>query len=205
MSDSNSIVEFFYNIVPGTLFILFYQKIFNYDIIFFLLSATTNDNATLVILIYIVLGLFLGFLFQATVKFVREYFYINEFTQDQVLKKNVNDFKDADDQLGRNFYIFLTSIKNRNYYLMDNYLRGDHAAFLPTHNSSRFALWSNILVGSVVLLILDTLFTNDLSLRTALWLFPIGMSGWASYKFIYAYYDTIIKSYFMKKLGNSKF
>ena len=198
MDNSRSLVEFFYNIVPGALFIFLLQYFGVYGIDAF----NIHKDATVVIFVFLVLALFLGFLFQGIVVIFRH------------LVWNKKSFKEveADNPV---FNLVLKTfgkkvIEPRDdykylFYLMDDKLRVDNSAFLPTHFSSLFAFWSNIFCACSLLLIV--IFIHELCTPSfdskkvdvlILIVFLASISWYFADKFLKSFYDTILNCYYMK-------
>jgi hypothetical protein len=81
---------------------------------------------------------------------------------------------------------------------MDNDLRGEKAAFLATHFSSRFAFWANIAWGSLVLILFSFFLKQRINADFPLLILTI-FSFWMAHEHLKSLYDTILKSYYMKK------
>lgn len=215
MNESGSIVEFFYNLVPGSLFLILLKYFGIFDINTFFLPTDgyrRSPDTTLIVFGYIILGLFLGFVFQGMTKFEREKWGSNEDIAKRVKEKNPDEF--------RSVYIKINNVKNIDYkdpkiytptfYLMDNYLRGDKATFLPTHFSSRFAFWANIfygflviaLFGGIRLFMQPCLSAEKVALYMIVVIF-IFVSRNLADKYHFGFYDTILKSYYMKTKKDS--
>ncbi len=195
MNDSGSIVEFFYNIVPGTLFILIIQYYYKISFLPGLPIAINDNNSAIVIFIDLLLGLFLGFVFQGLTKIAREKLNLNEIIAEEVIeneKFNKSNYKELKNKTPKQVI-----------YYMDNYLRCDEAAFLPSHFSARFAFWSNVFWAILLLIPINFLhycyFDNS-----EIWLFlAIFFSAWMSKKYMYAFYDVILVSYAIKVSKNN--
>jgi hypothetical protein len=197
MSDGGSMVEFFYNLVPGSLFLLFLQYYYKIDLLLFFPKISATDSFTILIFVYIVYSLFLGFIFQSFTKFVRDKCGVNNFVANQVLhhneKNSVKLPKKIRTGYTRTKYNTLTT-----FYLLDNHLRGKQAAFMPTHNSSLFAFWSNIFFATLLIVVLRLIKTPRLSSDYLLFIYALIHAGYFSYKYLYTFYDTILKSYYME-------
>lgn len=189
MNDSGSITEFFYNIVPGSLFL-------------FVLNLSTNnlvlehinidgDKEAVLIFYYIIGGLFVGFFFQCLTKIIRHEFW-NESIFELVKVRNKEEFNRIRKKLK-----IKPQQENKIFYLADNSLRGEKAAFLPTHFSSRFAFWANIAWGSLILIILSFVYPLPNIAKIALSLILL-FSTWMAHEHLDNFYDTILKSYYMK-------
>lgn len=73
MDSTNSLTEFFYNIVPGSLFVLAIVWVLNFDIVGVPVIADlpNSDRGIIVILFLLIIGLFFGFVFQGMTKWIR--------------------------------------------------------------------------------------------------------------------------------------
>lgn len=206
MDSSGSIVEFFYNIVPGSLF-LFSLKYFGIDAI---KSLNFGSDPILIVFEYIVLGLFLGFLFQGITKIARDIWWNDEIAN-KVAQKREN--KLLFEESSKNIYPNSRQIPEKSisiFYLMDSYLRGVDPAFLPTHFSSRFAFWSNIFFGSLasIIIVLGNYFLfyphipSEQIPGLVILLATSPVSKILADKHFDGFYDSILKSYFMLKVKN---
>lgn len=195
MNDGGPVSEFFYNLIPGSIFLLIFNAITeNY----FVNKIIDVNNEALLTAFYIVGGLFIGFLFQCATKAVRSNKW-NYLSQSKVKEEQEKDFARIYKYFGRINENNLEQKKkdlSRIFSLMDNKIRGEDAAFLPTHFSSRFALWANFHWGSVILLGLS-IEKRELSLMIAFSIFAI-FTYKVSLSHLKNFYDTIFKTYFMK-------
>ncbi|HKB88749.1 MAG TPA: hypothetical protein VKC53_03815 [Patescibacteria group bacterium] len=196
MNETGSIVEFFYNIVPGSLFILF-LKLFGIDIS----SLFAFNDPGVLIFQTIILSLFFGFLFQSIVKIWRDEVG-NSIIESQVVLKNKDIFDRISRQINGKNYKDVD--KGQTFKLMDAYLRGKIAAFLPTHFSSRFAFWSNLAVALWVIALLQFFMTSCFDGWTPLLVLVGIMSASLSKKYFYGYRDSTLKVYYMYVLKNRK-
>ncbi|HVZ11712.1 MAG TPA: hypothetical protein VG965_01660 [Patescibacteria group bacterium] len=206
MKADASIGEFFFNIIPGSLF-LFLLKIYGIFDFFKLLSnaGSLGDDVSAVIGIAI-FGLLLGFVFQGLTKWARDVLCLNEKIANAVKKENELEYKlilkhlnITNDLFTKNNFSVL-----KIFYLMDDFLRGDHPAFLPTHFSARFAFWANITIG-IMIIILLRIFLKQLFLDGNNFVLLVAMcfSYDMSKRHFQGYYDAMLKSYFM--LNNIKY
>lgn len=199
MDNSGSIVEFFYNIVPGSLFLVLLNYRYNFKITEAL--GFDPNQATLTVFSYIVVGLFMGFVFQAVTKFVRNHFGWNRRIARKVINNNLDKFK--------NIYheIYNEKCKDSNlipckrteeiFYFLDCSLRGGVPGFLPTHFSSRFAFWANIFFALIFLIIID-LSKNSFS-EYALILICISIIVfYFADQYFEGFWDTIFKTFYVK-------
>lgn len=163
MDTTDSLTAFFYNFVPGVLFIFGVIYLFDYLYLF-------NKNEVIIIFFISVLGLFFGFLFQWFTKIARgDAFVINFFKDNEVLnsivkKKNEEkeiynmDYKQAINKLsGLIGYQRDKSDVKGNFYFMHNYLRAEGKAEVANYFTARLAFWSNLFFGSLFLVVLVVL------------------------------------------------
>jgi hypothetical protein len=195
MNADQSIPDFFYNIIPGGLFIMLLK---HYDIfdVFSFFPLTKLDSASF-IFVDLLLALLLGFVFQGMTKLARKYLYLDSLIAEEVKNNNDDKYKKIEKNLNASKVL-------SNFYLMDNYLRGFHPAFLANHFSSRFAFWSNIFFASSLLLTLRIIFVRpfalDIDYLFILAFILFSKEMWKEYH--YSYYDAILKSYFMQNNNN---
>lgn len=195
MNESGSVVEFFYNIVPGTLFLFLLKYAEIFDIVWI------SSDATFTIFAYIILSLLFGFIFQGMTKITRNHLGWNHRITKKVLSKNRNldKFKPIYKNLQHEKYIAL----NKNgildtFYLMDNSIRGEKAAFMPTHFSARFAFWSNILFALITLICLRLFLGSNLDCYFLVFVLLALISWYFADQYFEGFYDAILKSYYMK-------
>lgn len=204
MDNSGSIVEFFYNIIPGSLFLFLLNYCYNINVIVIL--GFKPDNAALIIFVYIVLGLFLGFVFQGMTKFVRKYFGWNSRIAKRVKDSNPDKFKDVYNKIYNKKYKDSNLISSKEtleiFYFLDCSLRGSYPAFLPTHFSSRFAFWANIFFALIILIILD-LFVHPCHDFTSILVIVAAISFYWADQYFEGFYDSIFKSFYMLKVKNN--
>lgn len=193
MNADQSISDFFYNIIPGSFFILllnYYEIINILDL--FPLDSNKYDVAFF-IFIDLLLALFLGFIFQGITKLTRKYLHLDSSVVEKVKHNNFENYSLITKTLNKNNDVLT------NFYLMDNYLRGLNPAFLANHFSSRFAFWSNTFFAIILLIIMRVIFVRpfllDCDYALMLMFLLFSKSMWKEYH--YAYYDSVLKSYFM--------
>lgn len=188
MNDSGgSLVEFFYNVIPGTIFLvlLSHYNIFNLISIF---PENASKDSVVLIFAYLVGGLFFGFVFQGLTKLLRDLCW-NAQIMEKIKNENVG-FNSTVKKLK------VSNLKNA-FYLMDNKLRWQIPAFLPTHFSSRFAFWSNNLFGFFFVIIARIVSGKLLDYDYII----LGIFLWFSWKMsnlhLKGFYDSVFKSYRM--------
>lgn len=198
MNEGGPISEFFYNLIPGSLFLLALDHQLDFRMVEFIVGSR---NDALVISFYIIGGLSIGFFFQCLTKTVRKLWWNeNAFKTISDKEDNIDELKETRENLK------LKGNKNKIFFYMDNYLRGYTAAFLPTHFSSRFSFWSNITWGSFFLVIMASIYSSCLVMLC--FLFLVIFSGIMANWHLENYYDTIFKTFYMrvvrKDLDNPK-
>lgn len=202
MEVANSFSGFFYNLIPGLIFLLF-NSIYYSELIKekFPSLFEFNLNSTLQVL---VISLFIGFFFQGITKLWRKQ-SLNETVMEEIEKEESLLYKEAVNFLS----VALSSVKKnrshedikRNLYLMHNYTVAMNPIILPEFFSSRFALWSNIFIGSLISLILmifirpKTPFSEPLVLDVVLLLIFTKFAYKISKEYIYSLYDSVLRTF----------
>lgn len=155
MDNINSLSSFFYNLVPGSLFALVSDM---------LLKSMYKDHydpkGNERILLIVILGLFFGFLFQAITKYIRKHIpsYINQCLLNEIINKDKDTYGKAEEIL-INKELLINKLKNkqkiqRNFYLMDSYLRAKAYNETTERFAAKSAFWSNIALASFLLFII---------------------------------------------------
>lgn len=195
--NSSDINSFFFNLIPGTLFITALV------IILFLLRYIQNDSFTelqvswfATSILLLVIALFIGFFFQSVTKLVRKE-SIDELMAKKVSEKKDNTkFYEIAERLLELYGVGEISFKEK-FYFMDNYIRAKNASFNVIHFSSRFSLWANMFWSSLLLLVIMILMSSNV-LFPEFRLFLVGMTifslGQALMHFE-SYYDVILKTF----------
>ena len=193
MDNKSSVTDFFYNVVPGAIFLLLLTY-FALDPILFLDLITSSEGSAFFGFIYLILSFFIGFVFQGVTNFYR-YNYWNDKIASFVEKDNkryklvkecIPDSKSIDKP-------------KEVLQLIDASLRGEKPTFLPTHFSSRIAFWSNMTICFLLLSIIRfVLIQRYIDIWTSLLI----VVSFITYKFaddsFKKYYDSMINVYFMK-------
>ncbi len=218
MNTDASIVEFFYNVIPGSLFIVLmsYFKIFDVSS---LLSFNKQPDSLVLIFLYLFLGLTSGFIFQGMTKLARKYLMWNYNVMSNVIKKKENEKKfikvKKSLDIGANVNDEEKLIAT--FYFMDNWLRGEKAAFQVNHFSSRFAFWSNTffaLLAFFLLISIKLCFAKKIMYFIFLFringpiiLLLIGLlfySNYMSSQYLEGFYDSMFKSFYMLTVFNKR-
>ena len=200
MNATDSITEFFYNIVPGFLFILGLDYLLDFKLlksITIILDCNHIKNKEVIIsLICITLGLFLGFIFQGFTKIIRKKLCLNKTAMEKVKKEDKSSYSIANDFLFKKKLIDEENEEElvRSFYLMHNYLEAKQYGSLSKFFSLRLALWSNLFF-TVLLLILIALYKNRLLVILLLFIPILGYSWWLFNEYLRILYDTILKSF----------
>ena len=163
MNSIDSITEFFYNIVPGILFILALEFLSGFSFINEMGMQCAIQHWEIQLFIMILLGLFLGFVFQGFTKLlIREGgLQLNKkWLWSEVKRDNPLIYKAAqkilENKLNNETKKELKRPK-KVFYLMNNYLEGKIGrASLINHFSSRTAFWANIFWGTFFLIFIAT-------------------------------------------------
>lgn len=196
MENLNSVIGFFYNIIPGLLF--FYL---NNDKIKIINIGGENDG--LRILLLLAFSLFIGFIFQSITKIFRDILFGNKVIFSIIKFRDNIKYEGA--------IIKLNKIKRenkndviKNFYFMHNYLSSNKYDRLPEHFSSRFAFWSNIFFALLFSLILNYFIFHqnqiELPFTIITLTYPWIIFG-ALYSFLisilnfYSMYETVVNSF----------
>lgn len=218
MNDGGSIVEFFYNIFPGILFLFLLNALGIFDITK-IIPFQGGNQELLVGFAYVIIGLFLGFLFQAATMFLRQnlgwnLFVLNKITSEHPLFKKIEENFSKQKGLEKMQEMKEENVNLNIIYMMDNWLRREKATFLPTHFSSIFTFWSNIFIGVVFLSFLELFhfFIQNIlecvGITTVIVtiLVELGLIAAAVFSFCVAgrylgtFYKTIITRYYMEQI-----
>ena len=198
MNFEGSIAGFFYNLVPGILWLYIFEFMMGINILSFKDEHKTSDfNSVLVVII----GLFLGFVFQGLTKFARSA-CLNQKAYKKVMSKNDYLFEQANKffknvNLIRNPDVKTNKEIENTFYLMDNYLRGMGKATMLSHFTARLAFWSNILFGSISLIFLFlTPFNKEHSpTLLSLLIILVIFSGRLFYEYLWILYESVLQTF----------
>lgn len=196
--NSADVSGFFYNLIPGGLFIVGIKLLAWNQLDLRLLNLSDKPAAEFIsFIVFIIFSLFLGFVFQGVTKLAREA-KLNELVFSHVRSINSSQYKVAEDILKR--VDSESSSHKDKFYLMDNYLRSTASSAGPIHFSSRFAFWSNIFVASIFYFFALLFFLKD---SEQCYLYPITFaiflfSFFLSWFYFKAYYDVVLKTFITK-------
>lgn len=194
METTDSLTAFFYNIVPGLLFLLGLQYLLDLNPLDVLILRCFKGYEAILVIAYLSISLLVGFIFQGFTKFVRKHLCMNETAYKKV-KKDALSFKNAKDFLKQRGLMTRKEEDDlgRFFYLMHNYIEAKHFGSLPKFFSLRLAFWSNMFFA-VLFLILVALYKNKL-LESVLLLFLLIYSWWLFKEYLRIFYDTVLKSF----------
>jgi len=179
METTDSLTAFFYNVVPGVMFVLGIISIFT-DII--KLISDNKDIVVFGIFMLLILGQFFGFCFQGLTKIIRSYGLnyqiwqgvvennrasfnkvLEIFEKPQILEKSTTTKKRVEYKYIKKYFENLFEVKSGEkmnkaklksiFYLMDNYLHAEGKAWMPLYYTARLAFWSNIFFGLLLWLL----------------------------------------------------
>ncbi len=198
MELAHSWSAFFYNIIPGFIFLFFnsfyfasiQQRIF------------TRGDAMSVLQV-VVISIFLGFVFQSLTKKFRD-FCLDQKIIDRVEIEDEQVLGTAIKLLGK---ISGTSKEStiKKIYAMHNFLVAKYKMILPEFFAPRLALWSNILFATILTIILILIATlagttpEPLSGNIVIDIGLLALFSWHSYtiseKYLFALFDSIIRTF----------
>ena len=230
MGTDISLSEFFYNIIPGGLFVIL-LKYFNLFDVSTLLPIDGKPDAVILISLYITTGLLFGFIFQAMTKLARKYCSWDYAAMGCVFeeKHNQESCKEIVSKLEKSLVVnknkkididkIINEIKGDSkqlstlFYLMDNYICVNNAGFLRNYYLSRYAFWSNIFFGLLTFFSLLTITFIIASFNYSIFMiyveqvvvliFLIALiifSFIISHIHLKSFYDVILKSFYMKEV-----
>ncbi len=191
--NGSDLSNFFYNLIPGIVFILGLDKIGILLMPSGLLGIDQHNNDVTRGLVLISIALLLGFFFQGLTKIIRELFLNNIFF---CLIKcfHPHEYKKAEEELKELLDKDNPTDKEK-FYLMDNYLRATEKASTPIHFSSRFAFWSNLFMASVIYLFFLNVNLPATAYLLGITQFVLFFSLILALFHFYAYYDVVLKSF----------
>ncbi|HUV47178.1 MAG TPA: hypothetical protein VMW29_03525 [Candidatus Bathyarchaeia archaeon] len=165
METTDSLTAFFYNIVPGVLFIILFDYFLGFELYPFLLNTFGNiqkDRGIILTFYFLVFGLFCGFIFQGFTKKFRNWF-LNEKTFKKVIEEDILSYKRAIKILQSKKLLDSDETEltvkcdkkklGRFFYLMHDCLLGTRVGEFPIFFTTRLAFWSNIFFGILTIVI----------------------------------------------------
>lgn len=223
MDASGSVTKFFYNIVPGSLFIFALSAIFNYPI--------PKENTVFMFFIFLCLSLLMGFIFQGLTKIDRKYpfkkndspdclnklaFCLNKISMkifkhsirnlnddiwDSVEEKNKLNHKIAEEILDNQ------GIKHQSkediFYIMHDYLMANGKDKRTDFYMDRVAFWANIYYGSLILIVVSLIF-QKWAVFVTLYIYARFFCRWLYHEYLRNLYDVVLKTFVViasKKTG----
>ena len=164
-------VEFFYNIIPGGIFLSAVIATFNRvnpDFLEGLLPKFIMQNNAATLGVFVIISLFLGFAFQMLNTFLQ----INKLEsilkkkyQDNEVNENKQNYNDALERL-KEKYNFKDSDNLdwllEAHYCMDDYLRFNNTSAIHNFFHTRISLWANTMTASIIyaLIVLFVIFSS---------------------------------------------
>ncbi len=207
MENTDSLTQFFYNIVPGLLFLLGLKYLLNLNSYGCLnVRDLVDGNNTVLVIAYLSFSLLVGFTLQGFTKFVRSNSCLDRTSVEAVVKNNNHIFKKSESFLKANKLLDNKSAQGEinTFYIMHNYLEAKKKGQLPKFFSLRLAFWSNIFFGSLALLLLAMFFPEKKALFITFIILTLFYSFWLFKKYLYILYDTILKSFISAIIINNK-
>lgn len=200
MDSLSSIMDLFYNALPGIYFILLTEKYTSLKLI----SSLTNKNDSGILIFFLIpIGLLLGFTFQILTKFIRHCFLddkiINNLTS--INSKTYKIYNRAIFIIRKRGLLDENLLENKKQciYLMDNYLNTSKSNVLPTYYSSRNSLWANLFWANLIFLILLIIEGSNQTLLFHLIIVLLVICIFSFYHYLKVQWDTVIKSFVMEK------
>lgn len=187
-----SLSQFFYNIVPGSLFLstIYILKIrdFSNDIS----QIPSEAQGQIVILATIILSLFIGYILQASAIIWRELIIYN-----YVFKRVENDnevcYPIAIEALKRIGAKYKKNPKDA-IFTMHNYLEAKNSGKLPRLFTPTSAFWSNMISVTSFFLIYE-IFWGYNTFLASIFLLGLLLSLWSSAEYLRKQYDIVVKTF----------
>lgn len=209
MENLSSTIGFFYNIIPGLLFLFINHNIIQLLYLQVLTISVDTENNPTPIIALLVLSLFIGFFFQSLTKLARD-FFLNRIIFNYIKCKDEERYNSAVKKLNQ-----IEKDKIRDvvdvFYSMHNYLSSNSKDRLPEYFSGRFAFWSNIFFA---LLISLTIFSFSVQVKLfnlerveTFWLFIVSLVYSTTMSLIYIenMYNSVLKTFLLSSTSNGKF
>ncbi|MBI4097665.1 MAG: hypothetical protein HY426_01365 [Candidatus Levybacteria bacterium] len=192
MDSTSSFSEFFYNLVPGALFVTVLWLLF--------FPPLVIDQPTSAIVL-VVLGLFFGFLFQAITSLLRNFIFFGEgiygeFIKNEGSKLTYNTAVKillANKLISKGNNTANSSIRS-NLHLMDNFLRAKKFKSTTEHFAAKSAFWSNICIGTFIIILLIVPIHYGYCLFLGLVVFVLFTYLFSRHYYILQY-DVVIKTF----------
>ncbi len=197
-----SLSLFFYNIVPGTLFLstIYILKIRDLTNDLHLIPPEIMKHGEILILAIIVLSLFIGFILQALAKLMR--LPILDRVFGEVEKENESAYPKAIGFLKEIGSQYEDSRKEA-IFTMHNYLEATESGKLPRIFTAISAFWSNMTSGTFIFLIYEVCWKHDI-VPAGLFLLCFVLSLWISKWYLKTQYDIVVKTFASMMVFNSE-
>ena len=210
MDTINSFVSFFYNIIPGFIFLII-NSLFFWPIQKYIFEA--NKHSFIGFIPVFVISIFLGFLFQSFTKILRD-----GCLDQKIINKIERDDKElliqAKHELRK-----IQEVKDietkKLIFIIHNYLFSQYDKLVPEFNMSRLAFWSNmffVFMISIICILLSPYFNICPHSISGYMLFDItilivfdllSLNTYQSYH--YAFYDSLLRTFIsVRMLGKQK-
>lgn len=208
------LVEFFYNIIPGGLFILALRITPDLEQLTPHLKNIDSFNL-LVGTIFVILALFLGFVFQMAnqVLFKDELkkIAVNKITHDKNKKENYERAKQIISNITQTAQNFGAGNELEAFYFMHNFLWAHKQNGLVELFNARVSLWANSLVASIVYgyLLLFFIFYRQKDINTySIYLLGSALIASGGLYFtklsLEKFYDAVLKTFIMAQKDKAK-
>lgn len=190
------ITSFFFNIIPGALLIFILEKYSNFKIISEILRVDSKiENDLFWIIIF---SIFLGFLFQAFSKWVKEHF-LYQLIWCKVKEEDLDNFNEAERYLASKKLLPINETGiiriKRIFFTMDNYISLSGGGRLLPHFASRLAYWFNLFWASLIIVVLSlSRMIND-TLITFLGIAFLILTAYETYIHLKNHYDILLRSF----------
>lgn len=188
------ISSFFFNIIPGAVFIFILEKYSNFKVISETLKIDPkNENILFWLIIF---SIFIGFFLQALTKWVKEKI-LYPIVWCKVKSKDTENFNAAERYLLEKELLFDNEVgekrMKRMFFTMDDYISLDGGGRLLPHFSSRLAYWFNLFWVSLAILFISKNIKDDAIVTLALIVLII--SACETWVHLEDHYEILLKAF----------
>lgn len=210
MNQSKTASDFFYNFIPGTIFIIILVNTINipvFDEIRISIAENIKSPNLVVGSFLAIVGTMCGFLFQEFTAISRRYLGINNY----VFCRIINKLPQLSEIAKRHIKLKLghgnQNIVNDNtifFFLMHNWILSVGYGEQSLYFRNRLAIWSNVMWAALTLFVLDYLTNSYGYTAKAFLLFVIIFSLVVSIYYLTVIYDVVLKTFVVIKALDDK-
>lgn len=196
-----NIIRFFHNIIPGSYFLYFLSYLLKNNRPNFIFDhpltqlINSNNSSVPFALMFVIASLFIGFISQAFIKFIKDN-YLYDIVFCRIIQKDNFSYQQAKHLLINNKLISPDEEDTKKiFFLMNDFLAANQKNYLIDNFWFGNAFWGNISASSLVLILFAYLINfPDQSLKLA-FVFLFVVSGAIFFKHLCTMHDIILKTY----------